>query len=183
MPVYPLWTPMVRSDDDIFLKNFGKTHKFWSLGLELQISSLRVFDEVSISSWNFKQVSISKVTLSTTSLVVGIWTGVGVSNLKNSRTRIQKFWDRSGVRVWKSHSGHLCMQHLMDQVSPTCSEVGLRLYFHWGVSRAQYIYPSSLFNVGFWHNTSWSCQWASYCYLSLFQKPEKLLKFFKFKSN
>jgi len=36
-------------------------HKFWSLGLG-------VFDEVSVSSRNFNQVSVSKVTVSTTSL-------------------------------------------------------------------------------------------------------------------
>ena len=76
MPVSPMRTPMVRSDGDIFLKNFGKMHRFWSLGLglELQVSSLGlglgVFDEVSVSSRNFNQVSVSvsKVTVSTTSL-------------------------------------------------------------------------------------------------------------------
>jgi len=36
----------VRSDDDIEMK-FDKMHKFRSLGLELQASSLGVFDEVS----------------------------------------------------------------------------------------------------------------------------------------
>jgi len=43
-------------------------------------------------------------------IVAGVWTGVGFSILKNSRTwiRIQKFWNRSGVGVWKSDSGHLC---------------------------------------------------------------------------
>jgi len=35
----------------------------------------------------------------------GVWTGV--SNLKNCRTRISKFWNRSGVGVRKSDSGHL----------------------------------------------------------------------------
>jgi len=39
------------------------------------------------------------------SMVAGVWTGLGFSNWKNFRTRIQKFWDRSGVR--KSDSGHL----------------------------------------------------------------------------
>jgi len=51
-----------------------------SLGLELQVSSLgpRVFDEVLVSisvySRNFNQdsVSVSKVTVSTTSLVLGL---------------------------------------------------------------------------------------------------------------
>jgi len=33
-------------------------------------------------------------------IVAGVWTGVGFSNLKNSQTRIQKFWNRSRVRVW-----------------------------------------------------------------------------------
>jgi len=39
-------------------------------------------------------------------IVVGVWTGVGFSNLENCRNRIQKFWNRSGVGVWKSDSGH-----------------------------------------------------------------------------
>jgi len=39
--------------------------------------------------------------------VAGVWTGVGFSNLKKCRTRIQKFWNRSWVGVWKSDSGHL----------------------------------------------------------------------------
>ena len=40
----------------------------------------------------------------------GVWTGVGFSKLKNFRTeiRVQKFWNRSGVGVWKSDYGHLC---------------------------------------------------------------------------
>jgi len=44
-----------------------------SLGLELQVSSLGVFDEVSVSSRNFNQVSVSfsKVTVSTSSLPFG----------------------------------------------------------------------------------------------------------------
>jgi len=40
-------------------------------------------------------------------IVAGVWTRVGFSNLKNSRTRIKKFWNRSGVGVWKSDSGNL----------------------------------------------------------------------------
>jgi len=42
-------------------------------------------------------------------IVAGVWTGVGMSNMKNYRTRIkvQKYWNRSGVGVWKSDSGHL----------------------------------------------------------------------------
>ena len=45
-------------------------------------------------------------------IVAGVWTCVGFSNLKNCRTwirtRIQKFWNKSGVGVWQSDSGHLC---------------------------------------------------------------------------
>jgi len=41
----------VRSDDDIFLRNFYKTHKFWSLGLQLQVSSPGAFDEISVSEF------------------------------------------------------------------------------------------------------------------------------------
>jgi len=42
-------------------------------------------------------------------ILAGVWTGVGFWNLKNGRirTRIQKFWNTSGVGVWKSDSGHL----------------------------------------------------------------------------
>jgi len=43
-------------------------------------------------------------------IVAGVWAGVGFSNLKNCRTRIQKFWNRSGVGVWKNDSGHLCYE-------------------------------------------------------------------------
>jgi len=63
---------MVRSDDDIFWKISAKCTNFEvsSLRLELQVSSLGfgVFDEVSVSSRNFNQVSVSKVTVSATSL-------------------------------------------------------------------------------------------------------------------
>jgi len=45
-------------------------------------------------------------------IVAGVWTGVGFSNLKNSRTRIQKFWNRSGIGVWKSDSDHLWLELL-----------------------------------------------------------------------
>jgi len=45
-------------------------------------------------------------------IVSAVWTRVGLSNLKNCRTRIrnrvQKFWNRSGVGAWKSDSSHLC---------------------------------------------------------------------------
>jgi len=34
-------------------------------------------------------------------IVAGVWTGVEFSNLKNSRTRIQKFWNRTGVESEK----------------------------------------------------------------------------------
>jgi len=40
-------------------------------------------------------------------IVAGVWTEVGFSNFKNNRTRIQKFWNRSGIGVWKSDSDHL----------------------------------------------------------------------------
>ena len=39
--------------------------------------------------------------------------------------------------------------HFKDQVSPTCIKEDLRLCFHWGVSRAQYIDTLSWFNVVF----------------------------------
>ena len=63
----------VRSNDDIIFKILAKRTNFEvsSLGLELYASSLRlgVFDEVSVWPRNFKQVSVWKVTVSTTSLV------------------------------------------------------------------------------------------------------------------
>jgi len=39
--------------------------------------------------------------------------------LKNSRTRIQKFWNRSGIGVWKSDSDHLWLELLF--FSTICS--------------------------------------------------------------
>ena len=41
------------------------------------------------------------------------------------------------------------MLHFKDQISPTCIEGDLRLYFHWGVSRAEYIDSLLWFNVVF----------------------------------
>ena len=45
-------------------------------------------------------------------IVAGVWTGVGFSNFKNSRTRIHKFWNWSGIGVWKSDSDHLWLELL-----------------------------------------------------------------------
>ena len=56
------------------------------------------------------------------------------------------------------------MLHFEDQVHPTCTEADLRLFFNWGVSRAQHIGTLSWFNVVFAVGTSSSWQWASYCY-------------------
>ena len=39
-PFLPCRRPMVRSDDKIFLKNFGKMHRFWSLESRSRTSSL-----------------------------------------------------------------------------------------------------------------------------------------------
>jgi len=39
------------------------------------------------------------------------------------------------------------MLHFKDQVSQTCIEGDLRLCFHWGVTRTQYIVTLSWFNV------------------------------------
>ena len=58
-------------------------------------------------------------------IVAGVSTGVGFSNLKNSRTQIrnQKFWKRSGVGVWKNDSGHLwsvsgCKLTILPDIQP-----------------------------------------------------------------
>jgi len=40
-------------------------------------------------------------------IVAGVWTGVGFSNWKNFRTRIQRFWNSTRVGVWRSDSGQL----------------------------------------------------------------------------
>jgi len=69
------------SGDDIFLKNFGKIHKFWnlesrspnfrwSLGLEFQVSVTEFLMKPRIRSFN--EVSVSKVTVSTTSLLFSV---------------------------------------------------------------------------------------------------------------
>jgi len=41
------------------------------------------------------------------------------------------------------------MLHFKDQVFPPCVEVDLKLCFHWGVSRAQYIDTLSWFDIVF----------------------------------
>ena len=42
-------------------------------------------------------------------MVASVWTGVGFLKKKYpTRIRIKKFWNRSGVEVWKTDSGHLC---------------------------------------------------------------------------
>ena len=50
--------------------------------------------------------------MSDASMVAGVRTGAGFSNTKNfrtwTRTRMKKFWNRSGVGVWKCDFGHLC---------------------------------------------------------------------------
>jgi len=84
-----------------FLKYFAKMHKFWSLGLELQVSTLGVFDEVSVSvsSRNFKQVSVSKVTVSTTSLLQTQGNQACLYNFIKSmqgKQRMQRAWASEG---------------------------------------------------------------------------------------
>jgi len=61
-------------------------------------------------------------------IVAGVWTGVGFSNLKNSptriRTRILKYWNRSGVGVWKSDSRHLCCNRFLNRFDKNESSSG-----------------------------------------------------------
>ena len=57
----------VRRDDDIFF-NLGKMPKFWSLGLELQVSSSEFL--MKSQSQNSNQVLVSEVTILTTSLSI-----------------------------------------------------------------------------------------------------------------
>ena len=42
-------------------------------------------------------------------MVAGVSTGVGFSNWKIFRTRIQRFWNKSGVGVWKCDYSHFCL--------------------------------------------------------------------------
>ena len=70
------------------------------------------------------------------------------------------------------------MLHFKDQVSPTCVNVDLRLCFHWGISRAQYIDTLSWFNVVFAYRDHGSGPHA--VTLNLFQIPVKCLKFSRF---
>jgi len=71
--------------------------------------------------------------------------------------------------------------HFKNQVFPTCTEVDLRLCFHWGVSRAQHIDTLSWFNVVFAYRDHGSG--LHIVTLSLFQIPLKWFTFFRFKSN
>ena len=92
-----IWKKMqVRSYDNIFEKNVGRMHKFWNLESRPRTSSLESrpgrgdIDEVSVSSRNFNQVSVSKVTVSTTSLVPTLFLLAlhpWVKGIENSRSR------------------------------------------------------------------------------------------------
>jgi len=73
------------------------------------------------------------------------------------------------------------MLHFKHQVSPTCTEVEQRHFFHWEVSRAQYIDTLSWFNVLFAYSDHDSGSHTAT--FSLFQIPLKWFKFFRFKSN
>jgi len=77
-------------------------HKFWSL--ELQVSSLGVFDEVSVSSRNFNQVSVSELTVSTTSLQCQTHL-CGVHNDNDIYTSIQQKLQHmtESTPLWQSH--------------------------------------------------------------------------------
>jgi len=59
------------------------------------------------------------------------------------------------------------MLHVKDQVSPTYTEVDLRLCFHWGVNRAQYVDTLLLFTIAFANRDHGSG--PSFVTLSLFQ--------------
>jgi len=73
------------------------------------------------------------------------------------------------------------MLYFKDQVSPPCAEVNLRLFFHWGVSRTQYITTLSWFYAVFAYRDHGSGPHT--VTLSLFQTPVKWLKFSRFKSK
>jgi len=72
------------------------------------------------------------------------------------------------------------MLHFKD-VCPPCVEVDLRLFFHWRVSRTQYIDTLTWFNVVFAYRDHGSGPHT--VTLSLFQMPVKWLKFSRFKSK
>ena len=65
--------------------------------------------------------------------------------------------------------------HFKEQVFPTRTEIDLRLFFHWGVSRAQYIDTLSWFNAVFAYRDHGS--WPHTVTLSLFQIPVMWLSF------
>ena len=73
------------------------------------------------------------------------------------------------------------MLYFKDEVFLPCLEVDLRLCFHWGVSRTQYIDNLSWFNLAFAYRDHGSGPHT--LTLSLFQIPVKWLKFSGFKSK
>jgi len=96
----------VRSDDDIFFIS-AKCTKFEVSSLELQVSSLGlgVFDEVSVSPRNFNRVSVSKVTVSTTSL-------------SNSEC-LSLTSDKNYVIIGQRRNGQLCSKDIDPKMSLT----------------------------------------------------------------
>jgi len=113
---------MVRSDGDIFLKNFGKVDKFWSFESRSRTSSLGlgVFDEVSVSSRNFNQVSVtvSKVTVSTTSLVLTLSfvPRIVLTKLKTTTLHNLLFSNLMTLVLWKNIVFENCEWHCFYSV-------------------------------------------------------------------
>jgi len=103
------------------------------------------------------------------------------SSFARNEMSISCFSDDQNWRNFSVCLSSCAMLHFKDQVSPPCVEVDLRLCFHWGVSKAQYIDTLSWFNVVFAYRDHGSGPHT--VTLSLFQLPVKWLKFSRFKSK
>ena len=103
------------------------------------------------------------------------------SSFAHNEMSILCFSDDQDWRKFSVFLSSCAMLHFEDQVSPPCVEVDLRLCFHWGFSKAQYIDTLSWFNVVFAYRDHASGPHT--VTLSLFQIPVKWLKFSRFKSR
>ena len=104
----PYYRGRLRQDSAFFFRIRSRSQKFVKKRTRIRCHfSISAVESVR----SFLGKNMVKITVGSM-IVARVWTGVGFSNLKNSRTRmrtrIQKFWNRSGVRVWKNYPGHLC---------------------------------------------------------------------------
>jgi len=168
------------------MTRLDSSHDFWSL--ELDFSHIEKNGDSTRLVLRFSQNDSSRVTVSDSrleseSFLQNLWVPDGQTQFACTQ-RNEHF-----LLLWLSRLAEIfcfdlfsrAMLHFKDRVSPTCIEGDLRLCFHWGVSRAQYIDALSWFKVVFaYRDHGRGPHTVTLC---LLQIPVKWFKFFRFQSK